>query len=98
MTMAGERNLFFFPVNKKPMIDIVLASTTTTIITYFLFFFVETIFLPSLGEIAHANEHNISVALELTQISEIGHCKSFEVAVRRGIIPFFSASASNSAL
>ena len=49
------------------------------------------------GVIAHANELSSSVALELTHTSEIGHPKRFAVAFLRGIIPSFSASASNSA-
>ena len=58
---------------------------------------VETMLLPSGGDIAHANEQRISVALDPTQISSNPQESSFEVATLRGIIPFFSASASNSA-
>ncbi|HIA98094.1 MAG TPA: hypothetical protein EYO15_02810 [Marine Group III euryarchaeote] len=53
--------------------------------------------MPFFGAIAHANEPSSSVALEPTHTSEIEHPKSVAVAFRRGIIPTFSASASNSA-
>ena len=53
--------------------------------------------LPFFGAIAHANEHSNSVALEPTHMSEIEHPRRFATDSRRGIMPSFSASASNSA-
>ena len=57
----------------------------------------ETTLDPSDGDIAQASEQRSSVALEPTHTSSTPHDRSFEAAVLRGIIPFFSASPSNSA-
>ena len=58
---------------------------------------VDTMLLPPEGETAHAREHRSSVALEPTQTSATSQESSLAAALRRGIIPFFSASPPNSA-
>ena len=57
----------------------------------------ETTLDPFGGDIAHASEQRSSVALEPTHTSLTSQERSFEAALRRGIIPSFSASPSNSA-
>ena len=53
--------------------------------------------LPFGGETAHATEQRSSVALDPTQTSSTAQESSFAMDLLRGIIPFFSASPSNSA-
>ena len=57
----------------------------------------ETTFSPSEGIAAHATEHIRPVALEAQQMSDTSQDRSLEAASLSGIIPCFSASASNSA-
>ena len=58
---------------------------------------VETTFVPSRGDIAQAMEQSNSVALDPTHTSATSQDSSLEAASLRGIMPFFSASPSNSA-
>ena len=58
---------------------------------------VETTFVPSRGDIAQAMEQINSVALDPTHTSATSQHSSLEAASLRGIMPFFSASPSNSA-
>ena len=57
----------------------------------------ETTFVPSRGDIAQAMEQSNSVALDPTHTSATSQDSSLEAANLRGIMPFFSASPSNSA-
>ena len=58
---------------------------------------VETTFCPEAGITAHATEPKSSVALEPQHTSATSQDRSEAAALLRGSMPFFSASASNSA-